>query len=184
MYRIIWIQGNIWVLNLCLIYQIIHGKNLTSCFSKTRVYLIGVGRIWRHLYGWVLRAELSWQRYQDKRLLLHSKSDKIGKTSLLFKMCWRPFYPVSRRPLFLPWMGLIASYLSKPSFKNAIMIEIGRLKRHDDKRLEVWNTIIISLLMSVTRSSYKIIITFKFKMQFLFCFHRINAKRFWLPGFW
>ena len=56
----------------------------------------------------------------------------------------------SRSPeLILPSLSGMVS--SKPIFKNVIIMKLGRLKGHD-KKFEI---------------PYKMIITFKFKMQFL-----------------
>ena len=94
-------------------------ENLTSGFSKTRMYLISqIEESWRLRMSWVLEVEFWWQSYQNRRLhtdwVMHwfcAKSDSIGKNSLLFKMSLTPIYPVSSRPFFLLGMCHFASSL-------------------------------------------------------------------------
>ena len=101
-YRIIWIQGNIWVLNLCLIYHRIYGKKLTSGFSKTRVYLISQID-WRKLVAsynlssqsLVLMAELlKWETSIDWVLYWScAKSGSIGKKLVIIQDDLNPILP-------------------------------------------------------------------------------------------
>ena len=122
--RIIWVQGCIFVLILRLIYHRIYGKNLTSSFSKSVVYLIGqIEESWRFRTSWILKVELScWvikigDFYWLGIVLVACKEWQHGKKNSLFKILLTPFYPVSGRPLFLPGMGRIASSLLNPVLK-------------------------------------------------------------------
>ena len=66
-------------------------ENLTSGFSKTRIYLIGqIEESWRLRMSWVLEVEFWQQSYQNRRLytdwVLHwfrGKCDSIGKNLVI-----------------------------------------------------------------------------------------------------
>ena len=84
-YRIMWIQGNIWVLNLSLIYHRIYRKKLTSGFSKTRLYLI---------------TEAVVHRCSVKKMFLEISKNSQENTcarvsSLIKKRLWHLCFPVS-----------------------------------------------------------------------------------------
>ena len=153
-YRIMWIQGNIWVVFIKLM------------FDQTYVWFIieFIWKIWRQIFlrqeciwlvklekvegwrkykapyqqssqNWIFLAELSIKRFVLTGYCSDSmQSDSIwNKLIIIQDVPLIPFYPVSGRPLFLPGMSHIASSPSKPSFKNVIMMKRGRLKGYDKK---------------------------------------------------
>ena len=118
--RVIWVQGNICVLRLRLIYQRIYGKNLTAGFSKSMLYLIGQIEVQVEFselssHGRVIKI---WDFYWLSIALVACKKWQHGKIySLLFKIFLTPFYPVSGRHFFLPGMGPIAFSFLNPVFE-------------------------------------------------------------------
>ena len=68
-------------------------ENLTSGFSKTRMYLISqIEESWRLRMSWVLEVEFWWQSYRNRRLhtdwVLHwfwANCDSIGKKLVLIQ---------------------------------------------------------------------------------------------------
>ena len=114
-YRIMWVQGNIWVLNLCLIYRRIYGKNLTLwCIWLVELKKVKDWRMLKVQYEFnsqslVLMEELSkWEISIDWILYwLCEKSDRIGKKIVVFQDLLN----------LLPGMGHIASSLLNPVLK-------------------------------------------------------------------
>ena len=96
LYRIMWIQGNIWVLNLCLIYHRIYGKKLT--LSASKLYFITEPVVRRCSVKKVfLEITQNLQENTCARVssLIKLQASGLRSSTLLKKRLWHLYFPVS-----------------------------------------------------------------------------------------
>ena len=97
-YRIMRIQENIWVLNLCLIYHRIYGQKLASGFPKARLYFITVAVVRRCSVKKVfLEITQNLQKNTCARVFFFIKlqASSLRPATLLKKRLWHLYFPVS-----------------------------------------------------------------------------------------